>query len=988
MGQALLVSVIITARDEASAILRALGISGAGALAPLQIGAAGVLAGIAAIGAVSLVAATEFDQNMQKIAALTTTSGEQMQWYKQQILDMAPMLDQSPTALAQGLYFVISAGYSAGQAIDILRLSAQAAAATMTPMKDVSDLLTTSMNSYRGSNLSAGHAMDDLIKIVVNGKVTMSSLGTSFGFVAVQASVAKLSFDETSAAVSTLSQVAGEHGSRRVMMDLSNTIRSVVIQQDAVAGRAKKMGLAFDASKYASMSFIEKLQYLAQISGGVGYNLNWVRIKADLASGNMADLNLQTAHANASFLKLVGGAAAFIPAAMLLSDKGKEYNVILKQMGGNGQATADAFNTMRQSVGQQWNMFKVTLETIATVLGENLLPAASALLLPLVAAGHAFIAFGQSAHGVEQMKWALLGVALVATAILLPSIIGVVVASAPLTVSFLAIIAGGILLGAGLRALVQHFGGVSGVLRRVHPLIVFLQNALSAAGKELRKAFADSGAMGALKQLQAALPQILPFLKVIGIILAVVVVVAFQLLMLAVKAVIAALPGFIMMFQGVIEVLGGIGRLIIDIFTGKWKDILPALKQIGTGLLHIIGGALLAVWGVIHSVFDTIIGYFGLKDKDVRKWWSGLWTWVVNALGGFFGGIGRGIAGFFAAIGATLTNWGHGIMAFLGAVGHGIINAITYPFRMIAQAGQWLYQHNYFVQRFVDTVHRGLLRMRAIVMAVMAYVRATIAQRLAEVAAIAHAAMTLFHDHVVKPVEAAAAWVSAKITWLRGQVAKGWTIMVADATKGWQLFVKGIQEVANGISSAIQTYVINPIVKPIEKLIAQALQWGGNLMKMFAQGITNGVHAVEDAAKSGAHAAMKWLGFHSPSKGMPESAHWGANLIKMFAGSVTSALPSLQKAMGGVAGVIASGMTGAGGPGLGVGGPGSSASALLAVGSGGGNSQVTQHISAHFPNATNSREIEAAFTRMANQRERANNRQARAGGSYGGGAHW
>src|SRR5258706_133498 len=184
----LLVSILIRAIDGASPILRALGLNGLASIGPLGIAAGVVAAAIGGIGIMAVKAATAFDYQMQKIAALTDTSAAQMQWYKQQLLAMAPALDKAPTALAQGLYFVISAGYKGADALRILQLPARAAASTMTPMKDVADLLTTAMNAYRGTTITAGHAMDDIIKTVVNGKVEMRNLATSMGFVLVTAS--------------------------------------------------------------------------------------------------------------------------------------------------------------------------------------------------------------------------------------------------------------------------------------------------------------------------------------------------------------------------------------------------------------------------------------------------------------------------------------------------------------------------------------------------------------------------------------------------------------------------------------------------------------------------------------------------------------------------------------------------------------------------------------------------------------------------------
>lgn len=640
LQSALLVSVLIRAIDMASPVMARMAGTGLAQFGLLQGAAVAVGAAIAAIGAYSVDSAVKFDMQMQKIAALTTTSGDQMAWYKQQILDLAPSLDQSPTALAQGLYFVISAGYQASDAINILKLSAQAAAATMTPMKDVSDLLTTSMNAFRVQGLSAGRAMDDIIKIVVNGKVTMSSLATSFGFVAVTAANAGLTFDETSAAVSALSQVAGEHGARRVMMDLDNALRNLGPKMEDVSKKAMTMkGLKapWDAAAFAAMNFGDKIKYIAEETGGIGY-LDKTQAAAYMATGNFTNLAQATAHANKNFMELVGGAAAFLPMAMLLGDKLGSYNDILKQMGGNGEATATAFDKMRESTGQKWKMFQTTLETIATVLGEKLLPTINRILDPLIQVGHQLINFLQTSAGMETLKYALLGIAAVVGGILLNVIIGVVTAAGPLILAIGAIVAAGAILGPLIKQVVDHFGGLHGILQRLQPVF----DELKSAWDGIVKAFQSKEIQQALQELGKALPELLPTLKAIGIVVGVTLVVAFKLLVLLIHGVAAALPYLIDLLTGAVHVLAAIGNFLIDVFSGK--------------------------------VDKAIRAFFGHVGEAIGGFFNTLGTKVHNGLSR----VGEAIGGFFSRLGTRAHNE---LMTALAVFGK-VIGFVTAPFRL------------------------------------------------------------------------------------------------------------------------------------------------------------------------------------------------------------------------------------------------------------------------------------------------------------------
>jgi TP901 family phage tail tape measure protein len=940
-GNVLLVSVIISALDKASPVLRLLGLNSLGSMGLITAGAAAVVGGLAAIGVASVRAATTFDQNMQKIAALTATSAAQMQGYKDQLLAMAPALDQTPTALAQGLYFVISAGHHGGDALNILKLSAQAAAATMTPMANVADLLTTAINAYRGSTLTAGHAMDDLIKLVVNGKVTMSSLATSFGFVAETAQKAGLSFDEASAAVSTLSQIAGEHGSRRVMLDLDFALRHVGIQVEAVSKAASKMkGLTapWNAAAFAAMNFMQKLQYIAKETHGVGY-LDRTQAAAYEATGNFKNLAQATAHANTNFMTLVGGAAAFIPAAMLLSDKGAEYNTILKQMGGNGQATAQAFDSMRQSTAQQWKMFETAITSILTLFGEQLLPIINKVISVFYGLGKGILAWLGTKQGMQTFKYALLGIALVAGSILLPIVLSLVAGMAPFLAVVLAIVAGGIILGKVIQAVVAHFGGWSGVMKALTPILTVVKSLFTQAGKELKKALADPAIQSALKQLQQALPQLIPALKVLAAIVGVVLYINFQFFVAVLHAVISMLPGIITMFRGVIEVLGGLGRLVSDIFTGKWKDIPAALKQIFGGLLTIVGGALQAILGGAGGFISHFLNLFGSSGSKAK-----------SAIGGLLSHIGTGIATFF-----TKT-----VPGFLGRFGHILLNELLAPFRKVGQAFQWLYDHNKYVKMLVDAIRHWLDRAKAFVTRFLSGIRTEMQKAWQALQKDVSTAWGWIYQHLIKPIGDAIAW----FTGVRARMDK-----------------------------AIHDHVVKPIEDKINELVKNAMTWGQNLLTNFITGIKSKLGDLGNAAKNALKKVADFLGFHSPAPRVPESAFWGPNLIRMFAQGMVGNASVAEQAAQTVMGRVAARLGGTRGVGSQYGAAGSAYSGALAGGSvvnlgagalsggiGAGTVNVTHNWAGAFPNATSKDEIIAAIRQVQQQDYRAGRRP----GSYGG----
>jgi TP901 family phage tail tape measure protein len=656
-GENLLLSLWVRAHDMASPIIAKLGLTSGSIFGAIGVAAAGVIGGIAAIGVASTVMASKFDQNMHKVYALTNTSADQMAWYKQQILALSPAIDVSAADLANGLYFVVSAGFKGQQAMDVLRYSAMAAAAGMTDMKGVADAVTSVMNAYRSSALSAGTATDVLERLVANGKVEFSQIASSIGFTATTAAAAGIKVQEMAAAVSALTQVAGAHGARRVQMEFDNLARSVGIDQVAVAERAKKLGLAFDENKFALMSFIDKMKYLATISGGVGY-LNQTQAAAYMATGNFTNLAAATAKANSNFKNLVGGAAAFIPAYILLNDKGKMYNSILAQMNGTGNYTQRSFDRMRESTGQLWKMFELAGQSILITLGEQILPTVNNILKAFIPMLRGVTAFLATKEGMVQFKLALAAIAAVAGGILVTALGMAVVAGSPLIIMigiFLGTIAAIIALGVGINKVVEHFGGWNAVMQKLQPLLTFLKNTITQVGNEFKRALADPQLKSALAQLQQAFTQLKPLLILVAVVVGVALFLAFQNIVAVISGFLGMLPGLIMLFSGVMNVIGGLARIIVDIFTGKWSDILPALKQVGIGILQIIVGALMAVLGFLGGFFGHILSLFGLS-----------WGKLGAMFGALFGHIGEAVGGFFSNLGTQI----HARLAYLGALWH------------------------------------------------------------------------------------------------------------------------------------------------------------------------------------------------------------------------------------------------------------------------------------------------------------------------------
>lgn len=336
--------ILVSLQDQASAGLAVLQRSLTGAA--LAVGAVG----LAAVGT-SVKMAADFQQAMLKNVALAGLSQQQYQQMSEAILNLAPQVGQAPKDLAEGLYYVLSAGIPASQAISTLQYSAELAASGLTSMTTTSAGLTTVMKTF---GLSAKDAADIITRTVANGKMTMEQYATSIGKLSLQARSANRSVYETNAALDVLTN-NGFPSAARASTALSQLFTQMDIKTDTLAQHARKLGLSFDEQRFKSLSLAGQLDYLRQITGG-----------------NSEEL-----------LKLLGGSTLALQAFQALSGHSQEYAQQLQSVQQATQgagATSKAFAATQQGFNQQLAQAKAALDAVAIRIGMQLLPYVTDLL--------------------------------------------------------------------------------------------------------------------------------------------------------------------------------------------------------------------------------------------------------------------------------------------------------------------------------------------------------------------------------------------------------------------------------------------------------------------------------------------------------------------------------------------------------------------------------------------------------------------------------
>jgi TP901 family phage tail tape measure protein len=631
----------------------AVGAAGAGAmgltraarmlLMPLGLAAAAVIG----IGVAAVNAQSQYESAMSVVQALTGQTAQTMVYLNAQVLQTAQQLGTAPTALAQGLYFILSAGvHSASQAMAELKVVTMASAASFVDAQSDAIALTKTMNAYGAGANQAMYYQDILLQGVTQGESTMQEFGRAMALTAASASRAGYGVNQTAAALATLTLVFGT--GRRAGNDLSFLMRDLGITTDKVAKSAQSMGLSFDEAKFKTMDLYHQLQYLQTIT-----------------KGNQAEL-----------LKLTGGQTGWLAYSILMTKGGKNFQYILEKMKEASGKLQSAWLIHTQTIGYQFDKLKTNITLALTKIGAAIEPVAIAIMKKLDPALTAISTWASSHGRLVVAIFVTLGAALLAA---FGAVIGMMVATmGTIGVVVLAIVGGAILISAAAGFIISNWKKLTEALQPVMALLRLIGGFLAPLGQALRAQLAPvlaqlgqtikTSLLPAWKNFQLVLVELKPLLIAIAVVVGVVLVVAIALIIGILLGVIKAFGAFL---TAVIKVMGGIVLAI----SGAWELI----SSIIGGILAILGDMIHGNWS--HIGADATTMWNGIKTgvvSIVKGLWqaiSGIFQGAIGIVWGLVSGLVSGVIGFFQHLFDTLV--GHSIIPDM-------VNKIIDTFKLMA----------------------------------------------------------------------------------------------------------------------------------------------------------------------------------------------------------------------------------------------------------------------------------------------------------------
>lgn len=900
-------------------------------------------AALVGVGASAVKAAGDFQSGMTSLVTGAGEAQSNIKMVSDGILAMSTATGTSTKDLTAAMYEIESSGQHGAAGLAVLKAAAEGAKVGNADLDTVAKALTTTLTDYHLPASDATSVTNGLIAAVAAGKTHMQDMAAAMGNVLPLASSLGISFPQVSGAIATMTNAG--MSAQRASMNLANAIRSLAAPGATAQKAMKDVGI--------STSQLNDVLTHQGLAAALQMIEDHVGKKFPAGSSQWT-----------AAMKAIMGGATGLNVALMLGGKnmqGYEANIksISSAMGQGGDAVK-GWDLVQEDFNFQMDRAKAALQVFLITLGEKLLP----IITPIVAGITNFVgvitrliggmntAGGssktlQNILGLLGVTFSYLGGIFQAVGQVLGSLFA---AAAKAAAGALGDFAKNVLPGliAGLNGILFNIrnvttafaswftstnqagkivGGLSEVLKELGS---FLATTFKPVWDQLVTTF-NTEVKPAWNDFMKTLGPAMPGLKLIAEVVGVVLVVAFKLFAMVIAN----------SLKNSIVVLG---------------TLIAGVLYFAASIMRAIGSAVLA-WNMLKAAWNAAPGFFaGIWDaikKAFQSAWDWIaggaksaWTWVVNAWGAagqWFQNIGKGIQ---TGINDAWT-W---IQNTAKTAWDDIVKLVTGAVEAVAGSFQWLYNHNYYIKDLVDfirnTFQDGLQWLENAWNGTVVW----LTQLWDQVSRTAQTTWQKVTGFIQTEITAAAKFIEDQWSNISTWLAKQWDNLATWAKQAWQAVTKVFQGVwstisqaltslwnnisnwwsasqkkstdaANGMWKNVQTVFNNAwttyIATPLNKLVTSISSWfttqannfktwAGNMMTMFAQGITNGVANVIAALTNLGTNIAKLLGFHSPPQSGPlaTSGTWMPNMMKMFASGIASNTPLVTNATNRLANTI------------------------------------------------------------------------------------
>lgn len=300
--------------------------------------------GAAALGAVSVKMAVDFDKAMRNVNSIAQLSENQLKSLSEEVRGLAGKTAQSPQTLAEGLYDLVSSGFDANESMVVLKSSARAATAGLTDTATSTKAVAAALNAYRMPAKKAKDVSDIMFRTVDRGVISFETLAGSIGNALPAAAALGVPLDALGASIATLTK-QGQSGESAIV-NINAAMTSLFKPTDAMKQALKELGYENAESLIAAEGFQGGLQSLIDTTDGTTAAVGelFSNVRSQRAVFGLTGKNAE-------------GAAQDL--------KG------LEQSAG---ATSKALSQQSQSVAYMWQKLKAEASDFAIGIGNKVIP--------------------------------------------------------------------------------------------------------------------------------------------------------------------------------------------------------------------------------------------------------------------------------------------------------------------------------------------------------------------------------------------------------------------------------------------------------------------------------------------------------------------------------------------------------------------------------------------------------------------------------------
>lgn len=675
------------------------------------LGTGGLAGGLVAVGAAAIAAtattvkmAADYQQSMNKVQALTGATKDQMAQYDQSLKALAIDTGVAPKQLTEGLYNVISAGYSGKTAMKVLELATKDAKIGMTDATTTTNALTVALAAFNVPAKDFDAVNGQMLRTVTAGKMTMSDYASAISKTSSVAVQYKDSMSDMNAVLATLT-ASGIKNANVAGTDYNNLLKVLNGNTQSVITKSVALNPAFDGNAFAAMSVADKVDYLNKMITSHGHNISEVIGKQQNAAAGytMLSTHMDMYRKNLKTLSDQQANAKATQDAWAITQQG--FNQQLSRLGAVAQVAginigstllpiltrALGFITdtivpgLQKFGGILWNMIKPAVDSVGKALGQinwqGIAKQVGQIAMNVTPAGNAFQSL--SAHAKDLGKWF--------TSSVLPAIRGAEPGFKNLGSALLGLLpliqnTASVMRGVFKQAfdaflpvferiipMIIQFSGVlaNGLGNAIRFLTPYVMQAVRAVGQ-----FAGEVATRVAPIIQNWLTNLQKSIQF------------FQSVWNVIW------PGISNVLQGVWQeivgvvkiawsIVSGLIKVGLDLMSGNWKqawtDVQDMFKGIWDGIVTYFKGAWQIIQGTVQTMVDGIKGLFThLWDALVGH---SIVPDMINGIVGWFGQlpsrVGQALNTLVAAAGAIFSNLAGMAVSWGANIIQGVVNGIT-----------------------------------------------------------------------------------------------------------------------------------------------------------------------------------------------------------------------------------------------------------------------------------------------------------------------